>query len=276
MRPQAELGLLSYGRTSGLAVSLGDRLSITPYVEGYVLREYSFEADFGGRDVTRAWQQIALERHPLHDDHYLPLIRKWKEAYGFCKPASSLSDVSSTRRTIAPPTVTGAGNGFRTRIDNGLQIDFVDEPWQACEILFTAPLFRSLDVVGLQGAIYHVINQCPIDQRARLYGGIELMGGSTCFNGLPQRLEAELRSKMESEGHQGGLRVNVSAKRNRQYAPWMGGAGLAEIASEGGMHRGRDLGWLTLEEVEEEGYDRLLSPLECDSDGDYNDSQSSD
>lgn len=30
MRPQAELGLLNYGRTSGLAVSLGDRLSIIP------------------------------------------------------------------------------------------------------------------------------------------------------------------------------------------------------------------------------------------------------
>ncbi len=163
------------------------------------------------------------------------------------------------------------GPGFHA---NGREFDFVDEPWRACEILFTAPLFRSLDVVGLQGAIYHVINQCPIDQRARLYGGIELMGGSTCFDGLPQRLEAELRAKMEEKGNYGGVKVNISAKRNRQYAPWMGGAGLAEIVSEGG---GRDVAWLTLEEVEEEGYDRVLGPRDCDSDSDYNsDSQHSD
>eukprot|EP01043_Picozoa_sp_COSAG02_P007659 COSAG02_NODE_233_length_27847_cov_20.383055_14_plen_95_part_00 len=69
----AELGLLSYGRTTGLAVSLGDRLSIIPYVDGFVLEDYSFEADFGGRDVTRAWQQVASERYPLHADHYLAM-----------------------------------------------------------------------------------------------------------------------------------------------------------------------------------------------------------
>eukprot|EP01043_Picozoa_sp_COSAG02_P040838 COSAG02_NODE_3334_length_6913_cov_2.606252_1_plen_1946_part_00 len=271
MRPQAELGLLSYGRTTGLAVSLGDRLSIIPYVEGFVLGEYSFEADFGGRDVTRAWQNAASERYPLHDDYYLPIIRKWKEAHGFCKPAATLTDSSSSSSAIASSMVGCDGISFSA---NGREFDFVDEPWRACEILFTAPLFRSLDVVGLQGAIYHVINQCPIDQRARLYGGIELMGGSTCFDGLPQRLEAELHTKMEEKGNYGGVKVNVSAKRNRQYAPWMGGAGLAEIVSEGG---GRDVAWLTLEEVEEEGYDRLLGPRDCDSDGDYNsDSQHSD
>ena len=85
------------------------------------------------------------------------------------------------------------------RFDNGREFEFIDEPWRACEALFTAPLFRSLDVVGLQGAIYHVIKSCPIDQRARLYSGIELMGGSTCFDGLAQRLEAELRAKMTSK-----------------------------------------------------------------------------
>ena len=33
--------------------------------------------------------------------------------------------------------------------------------------------------------------------------------------------------------------------------------------------RRHDLGWLTLEDVEEEGYDRLLGPRESDSESDY-------
>ena len=272
MRAQAELGLLSYGRTTGLAVSCGDRLSIIPYVEGYVLREYSFEADYGGRDVTHAWQCAAAERYPIHDDRYLPILRKWKEAHSFCKPmagsaSTTASDDGYGAAGALPPPVVGAGGAagggaaagaFSARLDTGLQVEFSDESWRACETLFSAQLFRSFDVVGLHGAIYHVINQCPIDQRARLYSGIELMGGTTCFDGLPQRLEQELKEKMAQEGNNHGSRVHVSAKRNRQFAPWMGGAGLAEMACEGGAAGGQELGWITLEEVEEEGYDRLL------------------
>lgn len=251
MRHQAEMGLLSHGRTTGLAVSCGDRLGIIPYVEGYVLREYSFEADFGGRDVTREWQRVASERYPLHDDRYVLILRKWKEAHSFCRARETAGDDGK----VVPPPVVG---GFAASLETGLQVEFRDEAWRACEALFTAPLFRSFDVVGLQGAIHHVINQCPIDQRARLYSGIELMGGTTRFDGLVERLEAELCAKIEAEGNV--ARVRISAKRNRQYAPWMGGAGLAELAANGG----HDLGWLTLEEVEEEGYDRLLGSDESD------------
>jgi actin-related protein len=233
-------------------------LSIIPYVEGYVLREFSFEADFGGRDVTREFQRVASERYPLHDDRYVPILRKWKEAYSFCRTTRETAGGGVSGETVTAPVV----GGFAATLETGLQVEFRHETWKACETLFTAQLFRSFGVVGMQGAIRRVINQCPIDQRSRLYSGIELMGGTTKFDGLAERLEKELRGKTEVEGHV--AQVRVSAKRNRQYASWMGGAGLSELAANGG----HDIGWLTIEDVEEEGYDRLLGPEGSDAEGD--------
>ena len=221
MRPQSELGMLAYGRTTGLAVSCGDRLSIMPYIDGFVLSEFRFDSDFGGRDVTREWQRLAGERYAIHADSIIPAIRAWKEAHSFALP---LSERESERDGGAPAVVTrpdGSPLGFEARLKTGRAIEFDEEAWRAPEVLFSTNLHRTFDVIGLQGAVIHVVNQCPIDQRAQLLGGIELMGGTSCIEGLAPRLEAEVRAALQAAGSNAA--VKVCTQRNRQFAPWMGG-----------------------------------------------------
>lgn len=86
MQSQAELGMRYSGRTTGLAVSVGDRLSIVPFVDGYVLWEYAFEADWGGRQLSQEWHRLAADRYGLHDDSFYPDMHALKHSHGFVAP----------------------------------------------------------------------------------------------------------------------------------------------------------------------------------------------
>ena len=59
MQSQAELGMRACGRSTGVAVCLGERLVVLPFIDGYVLHEFAFEADFGGGDLTREMHRLA-------------------------------------------------------------------------------------------------------------------------------------------------------------------------------------------------------------------------
>merc|ERR1712137_537480 len=63
MQPGPVLELYASGRTTGLAVSLGDTtMYASPVYEGYILPHATHSNRFGGRDLTEFAMKIMTER----------------------------------------------------------------------------------------------------------------------------------------------------------------------------------------------------------------------
>ena len=68
--------------------------------------------------------------------------------------------------------------------------------------------------------------QCDIDVRKDLYANIVLSGGTTMFEGLPERIEKEMVRLAPPT-----MKIKVVAPPERKYAVWIGGSILASLAT---------------------------------------------
>lgn len=89
--------------------------------------------------------------------------------------------------------------------------------------------------------VYNSIKECDIDVRRDLYNNIILSGGSTMYNGLADRLEAEVDKLAPAPGL-----VKIFAPADRYYAVWQGGAVLSSLATF-------EASWCTREEYADHG-----------------------
>jgi len=88
----------------------------------------------------------------------------------------------------------------------------------------------------------HKSNQeCDIDIRPDLMQNVILSGGSTLYEGLPDRLEKELDALMPKRDM-----VKIIASADRYYSVWTGGSTLISLSTFESQ-------WITKEEYEENG-----------------------
>lgn len=87
------------------------------------------------------------------------------------------------------------------------------------------------------------IVDCDIDVRKDLYANVILSGGSTMYQGLPERLEKEMDALAPTPGM-----VKVVAPQDRYYSVWNGGSTLCSLATF-------EAQWITKEEYEDGGVD---------------------
>ena len=96
---------------------------------------------------------------------------------------------------------------------------------------------------GIGQTCYDSIQKCDIDVRKDLYNCVVLSGGSSMYNGLPERLSKEIKAlapeSMKEE-------VKVIASPERKFAVWIGGSILSSISTFESM-------WITKTEYEESG-----------------------
>ena len=98
------------------------------------------------------------------------------------------------------------------------------ELWRCPELLFES----GVDGEGLHKNIFAAVGSCEMDLRPALYDNIILAGGSACFPGLQERLEAELNALLGTTADKKGkLQVNISTAANRKYLTWRGGSKVA-------------------------------------------------
>ena len=88
---------------------------------------------------------------------------------------------------------------------------------------------------------YKSNHECDIDVRADLMSNVILSGGSTLYDGLPDRLEKELDALMPKRDM-----VKIIASADRYYSVWQGGSTLTSLTTFGSQ-------WITKEEYEENG-----------------------
>ena len=88
---------------------------------------------------------------------------------------------------------------------------------------------------------YKSIQECDDDIKADFYGNIILSGGSTLYEGLPDRLEKEMNAKVQKPGM-----IKVLAFQDRHYSEWTGGSILCSLSTFESQ-------WITMDEYEENG-----------------------
>ena len=114
--------------------------------------------------------------------------------------------------------------------------------FKAPEAIFNPDLIQEGgEVKGMHTLSYDSIQECDVDVRTDLYKNVILSGGSTLYEGLPDRLEKELNALCPQQGV-----VNIIAPPDRYYSVWCGGSTLCSLTTFASK-------WITKEEYDEHG-----------------------
>lgn len=97
----------------------------------------------------------------------------------------------------------------------------------APEALFKPSLIKEGDeALGMGDMSFASIQDCDMDIRKDLYSNVILSGGSTLYEGLPDRLEKELDALCPAANM-----VKIIAGSDRYYSVWTGGSTLSSLAT---------------------------------------------
>jgi len=212
--PAPALDLYCSGRTTGLVVSMGAAtIHAVPVYEGYVLPHAMQTIPFGGQDLTEFAMKILTER-----------------GYSFTTTAERdiVTDLKEKLCYVAldfDAAMRSSDSEATYELPDGQILTLGNERFRVPEALFQPSLVGS-DVVGIQDLAFRAIMSCDVDIRKDLYSNVVLSGGSSLFQGMPERLTKELTSLAPSS-----MRLKVTAPPERKYSTWIGGSILASLST---------------------------------------------
>ncbi|GMT24318.1 hypothetical protein PFISCL1PPCAC_15615, partial [Pristionchus fissidentatus] len=207
---QPSLVLYAYDVSTGIVVDIGERLSIIPVVDGYMVESGIVSLPHGGRQMQDCLRRLLGDnnRGAYGQDSIIDtlILRNIMEETCFVSQDPHEDNVNAT-----PVSVSLSQYNLLPTMPKSLQVD--NSRFLATEGLF-APKKWNLEGKGLHHLIHESIQNSPIDARRVLYRNIYLAGGASLLPGLAERLETELSkivpSTIHSQVHISPWRYNAS------------------------------------------------------------------
>uniref|UniRef100_H3A261 Actin like 7A n=2 Tax=Latimeria chalumnae TaxID=7897 RepID=H3A261_LATCH len=211
---QSVLALYSYGKTTGLVVDSGHGVSyVVPVHEGYNMPSITNRADYGGADLNNYLLKLLTEIGYRLTDRQLYIVEDIKKKC--CYTSIDLEyDMS-----LKPSDYI-----VDYELPDGQLISLDKERFRCPEALFN-PALIGFKEPGLHILAMSSINRCDAALKAEMFKNILLSGGSTLFDGFPERFQKEIHILAP---HGNAL---ISASSERKFAVWTGGSILASLKS---------------------------------------------
>ena len=226
----AVLSLYSAGKYTGIVVDSGGYIThFVPIFDGYSLPQANLRFDLGGRGLTeymiKLLSEIGYKASTYYEKDNVKAIKE--------KACYVALDFEEELRAVEP---------FDYELPDGSHIVVKDQRIRCTEALFR-PAMVNKEGNGIGQTCYDSIQKCDIDIRKDLYNCVVLSGGTSMFNGLPERLTKELKALAHGSMKE---EVKVIASPERKYAVWIGGAILSSISNF-------KSNWINKTEYEESG-----------------------
>jgi actin-related protein len=234
---QAVMSLYSNGRTTGCVVDSGDGVTHTvPVFEGYSVPHAVHKNLIAGRAITDHMTNL-LQADGITtsggQSSWKQIVKKMKET--LCYVTLNLEEEKQKAASS-----TAIQKTFE--LPDGSTVNVNTPRFMGPEALFHPDLIKEGDeTLGMHRLCFKSITDCDLDVRKDLYENIILSGGSTLYEGLPDRIEMEVDKLCPQQGV-----VKVIATKDRYYSVWTGGSTLSSLSTFESQ-------WITKEEYEENG-----------------------
>lgn len=234
---QAVLSLYSNGRTTGLVCDSGDGVTHTvPVYEGFSIPHAVKKNLIAGRAITTHLVNL-LSLDGIQEiggkSAWAQIVRSIKQELCFValdpEVAKKEAAESSTHQKVY-------------ELPDGQTVSVNTPRFMAPEALFNPGLIKQGDETpGMHELCNLSLKECDVDVRSDLYGNLILSGGTTLYEGLPDRLEKEVDALAPKSGM-----VKIIAPSDRYYSVWTGGSTLSSLSTFESQ-------WITKDEYEENG-----------------------
>jgi actin len=234
---QAVLSLYSNGRTTGLVCDSGDGVTHTvPVYEGFSIPHAVKKNFIAGRAITDHMCNL-LTADGIGEQGG---VSAWKQIVRSIK--EKLCFVSLDYEADSAKSANSSEMQKNYELPDGQTISINAPRFSAPEALFRPDLIKEGDeALGMHSMCFQSCIDCDIDIRKDLYSNVILSGGSTLYEGLPDRLEKELDALCPQSNM-----VKIIAGADRYYSVWTGGSTLSSLATF-------EAQWITKEEYDESG-----------------------
>lgn len=211
---QNVLSIYASGRTTGLSCNLGNEVStVVPVYEGYSIPHSITSLNLGGLNISEYLQKLLNQKgHSFTTPDEKETIRRIKEecSYVALDYDSEIQKAKSSECEI------------KYKISDRNVVTIGKERFCCTEILFK-PHMNGFDYDGIDKVIFNSIKKCDIDIHKEMYANIIPSGCSAMFEGLPERLEKEVKCFAPAT-----MKLKIVAPKSK-YTAWIGGSILAGL-----------------------------------------------